>query len=220
LHDVQTLIMRGYTRRVPYHPNMAYILVNMGSYQVSQMDSIQLIYHLSPLWSRDGDQRHTFHKPTGEITITLQDVAILWFCPLAVSQWLDWVKRIGVRSLKVEIGRDGSDSGKFDKKNYRITGRFWVDLIRDGFRVELYRVFSGFESFRVGSGWVLSFSNSGHFEFWVIQVQIGSDSFLWYFFSDRVEFEVWLDFGSSYFKKNQKFILANVRSRLSIWLFK
>jgi Plant mobile domain len=76
--------MRGYTRHVPYHFDMAHILVNMRLYQVLQMDNIQidpaLITTLVEIWR---SETYVFYMSMREITVISQDVVVLWGLPIS-----------------------------------------------------------------------------------------------------------------------------------------
>ncbi|KAL8464710.1 hypothetical protein ACS0TY_034279 [Phlomoides rotata] len=51
----------------------------MGFYGPARCGYHRLDRHLiTALGERWGSETHTFHFPTGEVTITLQDVAVIW----------------------------------------------------------------------------------------------------------------------------------------------
>ena len=65
--------MRQGRRNVPHHPYFDDMLVKMGLFQVDQMEPFDLDRALiTALVQRWRPETHTFHMPTGEITITLQ----------------------------------------------------------------------------------------------------------------------------------------------------
>ena len=75
--------MQGHKRNVPYHENMRPMLEAMGLWQVSQIYIDKLDHALiTALVERWRPETHTFHMPTGEITVTLQDVAVMWGLPI------------------------------------------------------------------------------------------------------------------------------------------
>ena len=65
--------MRQNRRYIPHHDYFDDKLVKMGLYQVDQMDPFNLDRALiTALVERWRPETHTFHMPTGEITVTLQ----------------------------------------------------------------------------------------------------------------------------------------------------
>lgn len=70
-------------RLPPLHHRMIPLLQTTGFYSVARVASLQLDWSLiTALLERWRSETHTFHLPTGECTITLQDVAILLGLPV------------------------------------------------------------------------------------------------------------------------------------------
>lgn len=71
-------------RYVKEHHSFAGALHKLGLYQVSRLGTIPVNPSLiSALVDRWRPETHTFHMPTGEMTVTLQDVAVLWGLPIS-----------------------------------------------------------------------------------------------------------------------------------------
>ncbi|XP_019240024.1 PREDICTED: serine/threonine-protein phosphatase 7 long form homolog [Nicotiana attenuata] len=63
----------------PFHPRVVEMLQTSGLYTIFQLGRMQLDWSLiTSLVERWRPETHTFHLPTGEATITLQDVQVLY----------------------------------------------------------------------------------------------------------------------------------------------
>jgi hypothetical protein len=97
-----------------------------------------------------------------------------------IMNLLQWIKTYLLRGdnragrVRFEFGR--VRSGKFDQKNYRVTGRVRVNLIRveSGFRSNIVRFFWVSGHFGLGRVGFRVLSSSGHLRFRVIRFQVGS----------------------------------------------
>ena len=70
-------------RIIPLHRRILPLLRASGFYGVARLGFIQLDWHLiTALIERWRPETHTFHVPTEEVTITLQDIEILFGLPV------------------------------------------------------------------------------------------------------------------------------------------
>ena len=135
--DARSLSMTGHKRYVKYHENMRDVLVAMGLWQVGQMDVHDKLDKalITALVERWRPETHTFHMPTGEITVTLQDVAVIWGLPIGGSPVTGYsdvglnehlTNAFGVqlptgafKNKKVGTAKDGSDRRRLSHYSLR-----------------------------------------------------------------------------------------------------
>ncbi|KAI3453905.1 hypothetical protein Pfo_010568 [Paulownia fortunei] len=85
------------------HPRVVHMLYDMGFYGVYRYGHFDMDFHLiTALVERWRPKTHTFHFRIGEVTITLQDVAVIWGLPVdgqpvigvdprrSTEQWQDY----------------------------------------------------------------------------------------------------------------------------------
>ena len=139
--------MQGHKRYVKYHEKMRDVLVAMGLWQVGQMDVHDKVDHalITALVERWRPETHTFHMPTGEITVTLQDVSAIWGLPISgppvtgmsdVQLLEDLNLAFGVvlpnaafKNKKVGTQQDGSDRRRLSHYGVRYRIFLWKKLI-------------------------------------------------------------------------------------------
>ncbi|KAI3448828.1 hypothetical protein Pfo_005493 [Paulownia fortunei] len=65
------------------HPRVVHMMYDMGFYGVYQCGHFDMDFHLIiALVERWRPENHTFHFRIGEVTVTLQDVAVIWGLPV------------------------------------------------------------------------------------------------------------------------------------------
>ncbi|KAI3445449.1 hypothetical protein Pfo_002114 [Paulownia fortunei] len=65
------------------HPRVVHMLYDMGFYGVYRCGHFDMDFHLiTALVERWRPETHTFHFRIGEVTVTLQDVAVIWGLPV------------------------------------------------------------------------------------------------------------------------------------------
>lgn len=68
---------------VQYSDDMAQGLKNIGLYQIARINNCPIDPSLiTALVERWRPETNTFHLPFGEMTVTLEDVSILWGLPI------------------------------------------------------------------------------------------------------------------------------------------
>ncbi|KAI3469043.1 hypothetical protein Pfo_025706 [Paulownia fortunei] len=85
------------------HPRVVHMLYDMGFYGVYRCGHFDMDFHLiTALVERWRPETHTFHFRIGEVTVTLQDVAVIWGLPVdgqpvigvdprkSTEQWQDY----------------------------------------------------------------------------------------------------------------------------------
>ena len=75
--------MHQHRMTIQQHESMVPYLRAIGLYQVAQLKCMDIDPGLiTALVERWRPETHTFHLPVGELTVTLQDVSILWGLPI------------------------------------------------------------------------------------------------------------------------------------------
>ncbi|KAI3462255.1 hypothetical protein Pfo_018918 [Paulownia fortunei] len=85
------------------HPRVVHLLYDMGFYSVYRCGHFDIDFHLiTALVERWRPETHTFYFRIGEVTVTLQDVAVIWGLPVdgqpvigvdprrSTEQWQDY----------------------------------------------------------------------------------------------------------------------------------
>ena len=75
----KTLKNGSHLMKVQYHTRMAPYLKNLGLYNIARLkDCLVDKALITALVERWRPETNTFHLPFGEMTVTLEDVSLLW----------------------------------------------------------------------------------------------------------------------------------------------